>query len=59
MSTCGCIHHHGCKTAIKAAGRIAAGHRAVGLRGVDAAISTGQAAANGVTHVRLFDQLTQ
>lgn len=57
LFTCCCHHHHGCKTTIEAAGRIAAVHRAVGLRGVEAAVSTGGAAANSVPHVRLSNQL--
>lgn len=58
MFTCGCRHHHGCKSATEAAGGIAAVHRAVGLGGVDAGISTGGAAASSVAHVHLSHQLT-
>jgi len=54
--TCGC-YVHGFKAAIEASSRIAAFHRAVGLRGVDATINTGGAAANSVPHVRLSHQL--
>lgn len=57
LFTCGCYYHHGCKTAIEAASRIAAVHRAVDLRLVEAPTSTGDAAANTVAHLRLSYQL--
>lgn len=53
LDTCGC-HHHGGKTIIEAAGGITAAHRAVALRGIDAATGTGCAAANSVAHAHLF-----
>lgn len=44
-------HHHGHEAVIKAASRIAAAHRTVDLRGVDAANATRRSAANSVAHV--------
>lgn len=53
---CGWLHHGG-KAVVEAAGKIATLHRAVGLRGICAAVGTIGAAAD-VVHMHLLYQLT-